>query len=279
MKRIYLLLSVLIAMVFLGSHAVGAQKADHSRGTTEKVKVMSYNMHHAVGEDNRLDLERIAEVIEDADADIIGLQEVDHHWSARSDFKDQAKLLADRLDMFYTYAANLDVEPAEEGEPRRQYGTAILSKYPILTSENYPLTRLGNTEQRGLLEAVINVKGNHVHVFNTHLALTPEERELQIQEVVDIAEQSKGPQVIMGDLNAIPESDEMVPMYAHYKDAFSGQDDAYTYSAANPTKRIDYIFTSEDLGVQNSRVIDTLASDHLPITTEILLDGPYTYYR
>ncbi|MFC2946828.1 endonuclease/exonuclease/phosphatase family protein [Virgibacillus sediminis] len=279
MSRNFLLLAMLIVMTFFGNHVAGAQKADKPTGSSEKLKIMSYNIHHAVGEDGRLDLERIAEVIEDANADIIGLQEVDNHWSSRSDFQDQASLLAERLGMFYTYAANLDVEPAEEGEPRRQYGTAILSKYPILKSENHSLTRVGDTEQRGLLEAVINVKGSHVHVFNTHLALTPEESETQIQEVVDIAEQSKGPKVIMGDLNAVPESDEMVPMYAHYKDAFNGQDDAYTYSAENPTKRIDYIFTSEDLGVQNSSVIDTLASDHLPITTEILLDGPYTYYK
>ena len=44
-----------------------------------QVKVMSYNIHHAVGEDNVLDLERIAKVIEDSDAEIIGLQEVDNH--------------------------------------------------------------------------------------------------------------------------------------------------------------------------------------------------------
>ena len=43
------------------------------------------------------DLERIAKVIEDSGAEIIGLQEVDNHWAERSNFEDQAKWLADRL--------------------------------------------------------------------------------------------------------------------------------------------------------------------------------------
>jgi hypothetical protein len=39
--------------------------------------------------------------------------------------------MADRLGMFYTYAANLDREPLNAGEPRCQYGTAILSNYSM----------------------------------------------------------------------------------------------------------------------------------------------------
>ena len=154
---------------------------------------MSYNIHHAADEKNVLDLERIAKVIEDSGAEIIGLQEVDNHWSTRSNLEDQAKWLADRLDMHYTYAANLDLEPLNPGEPRRQYGTAVLSKYPIIHEENYSLTKIGNTEQRGLLETVINVKGHHLKFYNTHLALTSAEREIQVKEINEIASKTEGP--------------------------------------------------------------------------------------
>ncbi|WP_226529002.1 endonuclease/exonuclease/phosphatase family protein [Metabacillus niabensis] len=246
-------------------------------GKPVNINVMSFNIHHAVGEDDVLDLERIAKIIEGSNTDIVGLQEVDNHWSSRSDFQDQAKLLAERLGMFYTYAANLDYEPLHDGDERRQYGTAILSKYPILSSENHCLTKIGNTEQRGLLEVTINVKGNHLHIYNTHLALTSTEREIQINEVVEIANQSEGPKVILGDLNATPESIEMKSMYAHYLDVFADQPTAYTYSAENPTKRIDYIFTSNDIETVNTEVIQSLASDHLPITAEIVLDREQPY--
>ncbi|MBS4192627.1 endonuclease/exonuclease/phosphatase family protein [Bacillus sp. FJAT-49705] len=233
---------------------------------------MSYNIHHAVGEDNVLDLERIASVIENSGAEIIGLQEVDNHWSERSDFENQAKWLADRLDMHYTYAANLDQDPLNPGEPRRQYGTAVLSKYPIIKEKNYPLTKIGHTEQRGLLETVINVKGHHLNFYNTHLALTTAEREVQIKEMIEIAGETNGPKVIMGDLNAKPDSNEMQPLFSQYKDAFADQNDAYTIPASKPTSRIDYIFTSNEIQTANAEVISTLASDHLPIIAELTLD-------
>ncbi|WP_408008172.1 endonuclease/exonuclease/phosphatase family protein [Pseudalkalibacillus sp. A8] len=274
MKKIALvLLTVLLFVSFtiLGSSA-SAEVKESSRGESIDIQVMSYNIHHAEGEDGVLDLERIAQVIDGSDADIIGLQEVDKHWSSRSNFQDQAKLLAERLGMFYTYAANLDYESSEKDKPNRQYGTAILSRFPILGSENHFLPKIGNTEQRGLLEATIIVKGIHLKLYNTHLALTPEERNLQIEKIIDISSQSDGPKVIMGDLNATPTSDEMKPMYEYYSDAFDGQNEAYTYSASNPTKRIDYIFTSKNMETSKARVIDTQASDHLPITSEITLE-------
>lgn len=269
-SRKWTLLSVIaVLLLVLGfSHNTFA----FGHGKPVNLKVMSFNMHHAVGEDDVLDIERIAKIIEESNTDIVGLQEVDNHWSSRSDFQDQAKLLAERLGMFYTYAANLDNEPLNDGDERRQYGTAILSKYPILSSENHSLTKIGNTEQRGLLEATINVKGNHLHVYNTHLALTPAEREIQINEVVKIANQSAGPKVIVGDLNATPESNEMKSLYDHYLDVFADQPTAFTYSAENPTKRIDYIFTSNNIETVSAEVIQSLASDHLPITAEIVLD-------
>lgn len=269
-SRKWTLLSVIaVLLLVLGfSHNTFA----FGHGKPVNLKVMSFNMHHAVGEDDVLDIERIAKIIEESNTDIVGLQEVDNHWSSRSDFQDQAKLLAERLGMFYTYAANLDNEPLNDGDERRQYGTAILSKYRILSSENHSLTKIGNTEQRGLLEATINVKGNHLHVYNTHLALTPAEREFQINEVVKIANQSAGPKVIVGDLNATPESNEMKSLYDHYLDVFADQPTAFTYSAENPTKRIDYIFTSNNIETVSAEVIQSLASDHLPITAEIVLD-------
>ena len=55
---------------------------------------VSYNIHHEVGEDGALDPGRISEVIRAAGADVVALQEVDRHWSERSDFADQASELA-----------------------------------------------------------------------------------------------------------------------------------------------------------------------------------------
>jgi endonuclease/exonuclease/phosphatase family metal-dependent hydrolase len=277
-KAVSSVMALLLVILGLGNSAF-AEQTSFGRGPEVNVKIMSYNIHHGEGEDGVLDLERIARIIEDADTEIVALQEVDNHWSDRSDFQDQAKWLAERLGLFYTYAANLDREPLNNGGERRQYGTAILSAYPIIESENHFLSKIGNTEQRGLLEATININGNHLNVYNTHLALTSAERELQVNEIIEIASQTNGPKVILGDLNATPESNEMKPMYANYLDVFADTPDANTYSAENPSKRIDYIFTSKDIEAADVEVINSLASDHLPITAELVLDREEPYYN
>ena len=48
-----------------------------AQAPADTVRVMSYNIHHGEGIDQVLDLERIAKLILDAKADIVGLQEVD----------------------------------------------------------------------------------------------------------------------------------------------------------------------------------------------------------
>ncbi|NYE03499.1 endonuclease/exonuclease/phosphatase family metal-dependent hydrolase [Bacillus niacini] len=252
-------------------------KKRYIRGKVTNIKVMTFNIHHAVT-DAILVLNRISVIINTSGADIIGLQEVDNHFSERSSFVDQAKWLSKYLGMHYAYGANLDYDPLQEGELRRQYGTAVLSKYPILSAKNHLLTNItypGNpTEQRGLLETVINVKGNYVHFYNTHLDdQRAEQRDLQIKEIHDIANQKEGTSIIVGDFNATPESAEILKMTAQYKDVFAemGKNNDFTFPANRPDSRIDYIFTSEDVEIRTGEVINTNVSDHLPITAELVL--------
>ncbi|MGF9663240.1 endonuclease/exonuclease/phosphatase family protein [Arthrobacter crystallopoietes] len=264
------------AMVALSALAAAPAQAD---APADEVRVMSFNIHHGADGADNLDLERIARDIEASGSDIIGLQEVDNHWSTRSDFEDQAAWLADRLDMHYAYAANLDREPAEGQTERRQYGTAILSEYPILDSENHLLTNLEYaqrpTEQRGLLEAVINIEGNHVSFYNTHLDhQRSEQRQSQVKEILAVAEESELPSVLVGDLNAVPSAPEMQDIMTGFTDVFAalGQDDAYTYPVEEPDRRIDYILTSDDIEAEAAEVIDTTSSDHLPIVADLSIE-------
>ncbi|MEH7011736.1 endonuclease/exonuclease/phosphatase family protein [Neobacillus niacini] len=252
-------------------------KKSYIRGKETNIKVMTFNIHHG-GTDPIFDLKRIAVLIKTSGADIIGLQEVDNHFSERSNFQDQAKWVANYLGMHCAYGVNLDYDPLQEGEGRRQYGTAVISKYPILSAENHLLTTIpypeNPTEQRGLLETVINVRGNHVHFYNTHLDdQRADQRELQIKEIHDIANQKEGTSIFVGDFNATPESAEILKMTAQYKDAFAeiGQNNNFTFPADKPDSRIDYIFTSEDVKICTGEVINTNVSDHLPITAELVL--------
>lgn len=237
---------------------------------------MTYNIHHGADASENLDLERIEGEIRRQEAEVVGLQEVDRHWSGRSDFEDQAKELAAELDMHYVFAANLDRDPAEPGQPRRQYGTAILSEYPILESENTLLPKPEGGEQRGLLEALVNVKGVPVRLYNTHLQHdSAVERSAQVQAIMERVGEFEEPTLLTGNLNARPEASELAPLFTRFDDAWAeaGAGPGFTISPANPYARIDYILVSPDISVSEARVPRTAGSDHLPVVAELLIPG------
>lgn len=228
-------------------------------------KAMAYNIHHGVNNANVLDLPGIAQIIADHDIDIVGLQEVDKHYSSRSDLKDQAKELAEMLDMYYVFGANLDRDPVE-GPERRQYGTAILSKYPIVSWENHLLESFGQ-EQRGLLEAQIDVDGDIVHFYSTHLGLSTEQRISQANEIKDILQTRTGPKIVTGDFNAqvgTPELDVLLGD-GTLIDSFRYMPNALTFPSSGATSRIDFILYSDEVTMYDGTVVQTEASDHFPL--------------
>lgn len=265
--------AIILALLAITAIALPVALADAAPKPREReLSVVTYNIHHGVGEDDRLDLQRIADEIRSSGAAVAGLQEVDRHWSERSDFVDQAQWLARELKMRVVYAANLDLDPASAEQPRRQYGTAILSDYPIRSSRNTLLPRPEGGEQRGLLEAVIKVRGLSVRIANTHLQHNSAvERTAQITRIMELLGGSREPVVLLGDLNARPDSPEIAPLYTRYKDGWAqaGEGDGFTFSADDPRARVDYVFVSPEIAVRSATVLDTLASDHLPLVAQL----------
>jgi endonuclease/exonuclease/phosphatase family metal-dependent hydrolase len=227
------------------------------------LRFATYNIHHAASMDNVFDMERIARKIEDMDVDVIGLQEVDRFW-ARSEYIDQPAWFADRLGMEAVFGANYLLGPEEPGRPSREYGTAILSKWPIRDWDNTHLPRLDDHEQRGLLRAEINIQGARVDFYNTHLQHDNDpERELQARAVVDLVGQRPRRAIMTGDFNTPPGTAAYQIIQESFWDSWdlAGDGPGYTYHADEPTVRIDYVFTGRGLDV-------------IPLTAEVVADDP-----
>ncbi|EID55186.1 metal-dependent hydrolase [Saccharomonospora xinjiangensis XJ-54] len=238
--------------------------------------VATFNIHHGAGPDDELDLAHVADVIADNGMDVVGLQEVDRHWGERSDFADQARWLAERLDMHVVFGANLDRDPLRAEQPRRQYGTAILSRHPIMESRNIHLPRPQGGEQRGLLEAVLLVRGVPMNFYSTHFQHNSQvERLAQAEAVNDVLDDVERPVVLVGDLNAVPTTPEIERMTTNLYDTWpvAGEGDGYTYDVATPHARIDYVLASDEVRADSARVIDTDASDHLPVVVDVVISG------
>lgn len=236
------------------------------------LRALTFNIHHGVGLDGRLDLDRVAAVVEAARPDVAGLQELDRHLGKRSRFVDQPAWLADRLGLQAVFGANLDAEPRTPGSPRRQYGTAILSRHPIGEWRNTPLPRPEGGEQRGLLEALLDTPDGPVRVFGTQLQnRSRRERLAQVAAIRARVAEAREPVVLVGDLNALPDSAELAALTEDLADAWAraGRGDGFTYDAATPHGRIDYVLTSPDVEARGAEVVATDASDHLPVVADL----------
>jgi endonuclease/exonuclease/phosphatase family metal-dependent hydrolase len=232
------------------------------------LRVLSYNIHTGIGVDGRLDLARTADVIRESRADVVALQEVDVHWGARSQFRDQARDLADALRMRLFFAPIYDLAPLTPGQPRRQYGVAILSRLPMPHTANHQITRLSTVDENptprpapGFAEAVVLVRGTPVHVYVTHLDFRPDPavRARQVADMLRIM--ADGPTVLAGDFNATPDAPELAPLWAELTAAPTGP----TFEA----RRIDYVAVSPGIRVRSASVPEADASDHRPVLAEL----------
>jgi len=244
------------------------------------LRVMTYNIEAGNG-----NLDRTAETIRGSAAQIVALQEVDVHWAERSRFDDQATLLADALGMHVRFAPIYQFPANDSTKPPREYGIALLSKFPIVSWINHPLTRLSTQQSAavpaavpapmpGFLEATIDFRGTRIRVFNTHLdyRADPQVRRQQVAEMLSFVGNPSMPTVLLGDLNAPPKALELQPLLGRLRDSWpSAAGPGFTYPASEPVRRIDYVLTSPHFLVRAARVPVTLASDHRPVIVDLEL--------
>jgi endonuclease/exonuclease/phosphatase family metal-dependent hydrolase len=157
-----------------------------------QLRVATYNVHQCVGRDGRRDAQRVAAVLDEIDADVLALQEL--QW----DPKEALHLLAD-------FAEQLGYQPVAGPtllQARGHYGNALLTRLPVLHEDLLDLSVNGH-EPRGAIDVVLDANGQRVRVLATHLGLRPYERRHQMRRL--LAQLDRGPAqvptVLMGDLN------------------------------------------------------------------------------
>ncbi|MFL9658304.1 endonuclease/exonuclease/phosphatase family protein [Streptomyces sp. PB17] len=275
-------LSLTAALLALAVAAPPASAAD--RGQSVPLRIATYNIHAGAGSDGVFDLDRQAAALRALDADVIGLQEVDVHWGARSQGLDVAGELARRLGMRVSFAPIYSLDPVTAGEPRREYGVAVLSRFPVRSATNHEITRLSTQDENpvpapapGFGEVTLKVRGIPVQVFVTHLdyRADPTVREAQVADTRRImarerAELPGARQFLLGDFNAEPSAPELAPLWKELRDAGTGT--AGTYPAEAPVKRIDYVTVDENVRVHAATVPEQpTASDHRPVVADVSL--------
>jgi endonuclease/exonuclease/phosphatase family metal-dependent hydrolase len=234
------------------------------------IRVMSYNIHHGRGMDGHVDLQRIAYVILQENPDLVALQEVDRGVE-RTDRMDMPAELAALTGMTSIFSNNFHFQGGE-------YGNAILSRHPVISSHNTHYRMVRSGEQRGLLHVVVEIHGQRLRFLNTHLDYRPDdtERLSNIEEILDLlALHTAWPTVVAGDFNDLPGSRTHQIMTRHLIDAWEsvGPDEGFTIPSDAPNRRIDYVFYHPVHGPtpRLAWVPNSTASDHLPLVVEFEL--------
>jgi endonuclease/exonuclease/phosphatase family metal-dependent hydrolase len=227
------------------------------------ITVVSYNIHRGVGLDRRRDLDRIAAVIAETNADVVGLQEVIRD-NGKPD-ADQAAYLAQRLEMAVVMGAT-------RAYGTGTYGNAVLTRLRVLSSSRCDLS-CGLREPRGALRVDLAVGGAALHVFNCHFGLAFRERRAQLQLLHRFIRDAscEGPRVVMGDFNEWHRG----PVTRGLKLEFSSpmRRMRRTHPAMFPLFRLDRIYWDVELQGEEFLVHRTrlarLASDHLPVVARL----------
>lgn len=226
------------------------------------LRVAAYNIHRAVGSDRRRDPRRIARVIEELDADVVGLQEVDwqHEW-------DEAESPLEMLTHLPGYAA---VPGPNLRDHRGHYGNLLLTRLPLGGIRRIDLAERGR-EPRGAIDADLVTRGGKLRVIVTHLGLGLGERRRQAVRLARALDQQPGaPTVLMGDFNEwMPGSPTLRPFLRQAADTRPPA----SFPSWLPVLALDRVlayWVGAPLHCRrHGSALARRASDHLPVVMEI----------
>lgn len=237
-----------------------------------QIKVVSYNIHRAIGIDRRYQPQRIIKILKDIDADVVLLQEVDSG-VPRSQYMDMASSLAKACDYPY-HVLGLNVALT-----RGYYGNATLSRFPIIDNHNIDLT-IDNKKSRGCVYTQLKLTRNlTIDLFNLHLGLSAKERRKQCGILLkdprykNITETQ--PCIIAGDFNdwrsllriLFIEGKEFYCATDHHTS--KGESAIKTYPSFSPRGGLDRIYYRGNITMLETKKyqkqVAKIASDHLPI--------------
>ena len=235
-------------------------------------RIATYNIHKCIGMDRRVRPKRIADVLQEVDADIIALQEV-AGMDAASREHNHIHAIAEELGLDYRIGENRRLSGAA-------YGNALLTRLPILSQHNHDIT-FKKSEPRGSLHVTLKLAPNAtVQIFNVHLGTGFFERRYQGPRLVNVLSdhaRPSSPRIVLGDFNEWTRGRASHLLAHHFQVAEprSRLGRARSYPGVIPLLHLDHIYydvplTLLNIAVHRSRLA-LVASDHLPLVADFRL--------
>lgn len=223
-------------------------------------RVMTWNIHGALGRNPRFDLGRVVALIRKWEPDVVALQEVDSR-RALAGGVNPFEFLPGALGLYGVGAKALTTKDGD-------YGQVLISRWPIGANEVRDIS-FPEREPRRAIRAEITTPQGPLIVVATHLGLSVNERRGQARTLTELGS-GTGTAIVMGDLN-----DWFWPgsVRAVLSRHFAGRTHLRTFPAMCPVLRLDRIYCRPRQALLQS-FTDPEArsiSDHLPVIADLQL--------
>jgi endonuclease/exonuclease/phosphatase family metal-dependent hydrolase len=265
------------------------------------IRLVTFNVRHGLGDDGRVDPERLGCAIAALDPDVVVLQEVDRG-QERSGRADLVRAVAEAIGApevrFVptiagqvaprTVADTRGVQMAKQlvttwmGRRRARgdeagvaaYGVALLSRHPLRSAHRlqlpaatpYVLRRqLGPDEPRGAVAAVVDTPDGPLTVVGTHLSSWRRWNRAQLWTLRRRLRAAPRPLVLLGDLNI---RGAIAARLTGWRELVH----VPTYPASRPFIQIDHVLADGDVTAAGpARALDLGLSDHRAVVVDVTL--------
>ena len=232
------------------------------------LRVATYNIHRCRGLDGRTRPERIGEVLQGIDADVIALQEV---VGAGPRHGGHAQELGAALGMGWVMAPTRLLR-------MHAYGNVVLSRFPIVHHVRYDLS-WKTCEPRCCQRVDVDLGGRLLHLYNVHFGTAILERRVQAQRLAAIVcdRRVTGPKIVLGDFNEWTRgpASALLSERLHGVDLSAHLRRRRTYPGVLPLVHLDHIYHAGAVEVRRVELVRTrrslIASDHLPLVAELAI--------
>jgi endonuclease/exonuclease/phosphatase family metal-dependent hydrolase len=276
----------------------------HAEKDTGSIRILSWNVRwfdeQKRQKDQHPSRKQMLEFIKEQQADVLCFQE--YFETNKVTYSNLADI--QRLGYPYFYKV---IDYGRKGSAL-EVGVAIFSRYPI--TDTVRIQFPGPAKLRAaesLIACNINIKGQTIRVFTTHLQSVlfqhEDYRSLRMIKTADdsIVDASKSivkklrqgytsrgkqaeivreqldaspyPAIVCGDFNDVPNSYTYFHIKGNFRDAFLEKSNGLgrTFSNISPTLRIDYILANDQFTVKQFRRDVLPYSDHYPIVADLQL--------
>jgi len=222
------------------------------------VRVMTWNIHGALGRNKDFDILRVVALIRAHQPDIVTLQEIDSR-------RGSGDFFAQLREEFKGFGVDARSIATADGD----YGQILLSRWNIGRSQIHDIS-FQEREPRRAIAAEIASPHGMIRVVATHLGLSLRERNAQLRALLDIVGHDDVLTILAGDFNDWIWAGSVRNVLRR---VLPGRTRHRTFPSRWPVFRLDRIYCRPGRALVQSFVDPQAAqiSDHLPVIADVIV--------